>query len=85
MTAQRNRALCCECGHLRTFSPRYSFHRDDSNYARDGGKEEQFGWRMTGTLRCSVCKAPTRHALLRDNCDPLFRDVAEARDRLGQR
>lgn len=36
---------------------------------------------MTGTLKCEACKAPTRHALLRDD-SPDHRDVAE-REHMG--
>ena len=39
---------------------------------------------MTGTLNCSECGAPTRHALLRDACGQ-FRDFAELEKHEGQR
>jgi hypothetical protein len=47
----------------------------DSNKSIDDGTHPR-GWRMTGTLKCAVCKSPTRHALLRDD-NPDYRDVAE--------
>jgi hypothetical protein len=79
MTTTRNsrvRALCCECGNLRTVSANYSPHRDDNRASEVGDPRL---WRMTGTLKCSVCKAMTRHAQLRDDC-PEYRDAAEERE-----
>ncbi|WP_324666437.1 putative PhiRv2 prophage protease [Mycobacterium canetti] len=79
-TTDRVRALCCQCGTTRTFSPRYSFPWD-ANYSRDAGPDrEPHGWRMTGTLKCSTCRARTRHAVLRDD-QPGHRDHAETVDR----
>lgn len=61
--ATRRHALCCECGHLRTFSSNYSFSHDDENL---GGClfTDPRGWQATGTLKCSHCGTRTRHALL---------------------
>jgi hypothetical protein len=74
MTAVQNRALCCECGQLRTVSANHN-HRLDDNLAYDAGPQERNGWRMTGTLKCSHCGTCTRHAVLRDNYEN--RDNAE--------
>jgi hypothetical protein len=71
----RVRALCCECGNLRTVSARY--RRRDDAHSRDSGADAR-GWRMTATLRCSACGSGTVHALLRDDV-PGFRDSAEER------
>jgi hypothetical protein len=61
------RALCCECGNLRTVSANCSFRRDDNKTCdNDDRRHPGRFWRMTGTLKCSACKAATRHALLRD-------------------
>ncbi|MGA8332960.1 MAG: DUF6315 family protein [Mycobacterium sp.] len=70
----RVRALCCECGNLRTVSAHHRSRKDDN---RSGEcDDDPRGWRVTGTLKCSVCGGKTRHALLRDD-DPEFRDIAE--------
>jgi hypothetical protein len=74
--ASRIRALCCECGNLRTTSAGY--RRNDDNLTFDDNRHPQ-GWRCTVTLKCSACKTATRHAVLRDSCEPRFRDVAETR------
>jgi hypothetical protein len=72
----RERALCCECGNLRTVSVNYSLPHDvNRSYERD--PFDKRGWRVTGTLKCCVCKTKTRHALLRDNDKPEHRDIAE--------
>jgi hypothetical protein len=81
MTTTRNtrvRALCCECGNLRTVSANHSPPRDENRTA--DARDEPRGWRMTGTLKCRVCRTRTRHALLRDDT-PDYRDSAEERDR----
>ena len=80
MAYAMNRALCCACGTQRTVSADYSFRRDD-NKSRDDGDHWHPGhfWRMTGTLKCSACKAMTRHALLRDDDIPEHRDGAANR------
>jgi len=70
------RALCCECGNLRTVSNKY--RRCDGNYSSDAGVDPR-GWHMTGTLKCSACKSATTHAILRDDC-PENRDFAELRE-----
>lgn len=70
----RVRALCCECGNLRDVSARYAgrFEPADTARSTDDGNDPR-GWRMTRTLKCSVCKAATVHALLcdhtQDHCD----------------
>jgi hypothetical protein len=69
------RALCCECGNLRTVSS--LFRSRDHVYDCDDKHPER--WRMTDTLKCSVCGSPTRHAVLRDD-HPDHRDDAEERD-----
>jgi hypothetical protein len=74
----RNRALCCECGNLRTVSSNFWFPHADPNKTFDDGYDSR-GWRMTGTLKCAVCKQKTRHARLRDDVDPEHRDRAESR------
>jgi hypothetical protein len=75
------RALCCECGNLRTTSARY--RRNDDNLTFEDNRHPQ-GWRCTRTLKCSICRAPTRHAVLRDDDSdrPEFRDIAETRQHL---
>lgn len=74
-------ALCCECGNLRTVSGNYSFRVSDPNRS-DGGEAfgDQRGWRATGTLLCTNCGKPTRHAVLRGE-DDRFRDYAEKMQR----
>jgi hypothetical protein len=74
------RALCCECGNLRTVSARYAVPQD-ANRAFDDDDHDHPGrlWRMTGTLRCNACESLTRHALLRDDV-PRCRDFAENRN-----
>jgi hypothetical protein len=69
----RIRALCCECGNLRTVAANYNPPRDAN---RTGECEpDKGGWRVTGTLKCWICATNTRHALLRDHDD--YRDFAE--------
>jgi hypothetical protein len=74
----RVRALCCECGNLRTVAASYKPPRDANN--TDEADIHQRGWRCTATLKCSICMTKTRHALLRDD-DPEYRDFAELRER----
>jgi hypothetical protein len=66
------RALCCQCGQLRTVSAR--FVRRDANLTYEVPAEKG-GWRMTITLKCGHCGRLTRHAKLRDG-DP-YRDWME--------
>ena len=81
MAKAMNRALCCGYGTQRTVSADYSFRRDDNKSCDDGDHWHPDGiWRMTGTLKCSACKAMTRHALLRDEDIPEHRDRAANRD-----
>lgn len=47
----------------------------DDNYSGECDDNPR-GWRVTGTLKCSLCKTKTRHALLRRDEDE-FRDWAE--------
>lgn len=78
----RVRALCCECGNLRTVSANHRSRKDDN---RSGEcDDDPRGWRVTGTLKCSECGGATRHALLRDACGE-YRDVAELGKRERQR
>jgi hypothetical protein len=72
----RIRALCCECGNLRTTSAGYG--RNDDNRTFDDNCHP-LAWRCTGTLKCSACKTATRHAVLRDSDEPRFRGIAETR------
>lgn len=73
----RLRALCAECGNLRTVAANYNAPHDVNR--TDETSDGQRGWRCTATLKCSVCGAKTCHALLRSDDDP-FRDVAELRE-----
>jgi hypothetical protein len=77
----RIRALCCECGNLRTVGANYSPRRSDGNRSCDDAADAR-GWRMTFTLKCAQCKTPTVHALLRDN-RPECRDYAEEQQLLA--
>jgi hypothetical protein len=78
MTAERVRALCCECANLRTVSGNYSLPNDGNlTYEYDYGDHP--GWRLTGTLKCSICRTKTRHAILRDHDE--YRDFAELEKR----
>lgn len=74
------RALCCHCGSWRLVHR--GFTRYDANYTDDIARDSH-GWRMTMTLHCSACEAPTRHAMLRDG-DP-HRDIAEIENRARTR
>jgi hypothetical protein len=75
------RALCCECGNLRTVSAKYRPRNDDN---RSGEcDDDPRGWRVTGTFKCSVCGTATRHAQLRDACGE-YRDHAERRRRIAR-
>ena len=78
MTTPEVRALCCECGNLRTVSANYRPPRDENRTTDASG--EPHGWRMTGTVKCRVCKTRTRHAILRDDDSPENRDFAELRE-----
>jgi hypothetical protein len=80
MTAPRVRALCCECGNLRTVSSRHAGACGDPDRSSDDGLHP-LGWRMTITLNCGHCGRLTRHAKLRDG-DP-YRDSMEERQTLG--
>jgi DNA-binding transcriptional regulator GbsR (MarR family) len=58
-------------------SANYKAPRD---YNRAGELDlHERGWRVTGTLKCSVCKTKTRHAILRDHDE--YRDFAELEER----
>lgn len=86
MAKLSNRALCCNCGTLRTVSVNYR-RLDDPNRSFDDN-EHPLGWRCTLTLRCSSCRRRTRHATLRDftwdgRRDDQSRDVAETRQHLA--
>ncbi|MBU9764750.1 hypothetical protein FR943_12955 [Mycobacterium sp. TNTM28] len=75
----RCRALCCKCGQLRTVAWGY-WRRDDDNRSCEDGRHPN-GWRLTRTLKCTVCKQLTRHAVLRDaQWERPVRDHAEQED-----
>lgn len=85
----RNRALCCECGELRTVAQGYRGSRPGSDAGEPAG-----AW--CTWLRCGNCRASTRHALIvdymadtwrRDGCDRERHDrVADRhRRRIGRR
>jgi hypothetical protein len=72
----RVRALCCECGFLRTVS------RCAHLRAFMGANIEpptELG-RFTCNLKCGVCKAVTRHAVIRYGEPPQARNFAERED-----
>ncbi|UUO03849.1 hypothetical protein M4D79_14105 [Mycolicibacterium novocastrense] len=75
MSAAVVRALCCDCGNLRTVKATHK-HR---GYVADAGRDPR-GWRMLGLLKCTACRKVTRHALLRDD-RPECRDVVEREER----
>lgn len=74
----RLRALCCECGNLRSVAATYNAPRDDNRTDETSDRDGR-GWRCTATLKCSNCGNKTRHALIREDNDE-YRDVAELRD-----
>ena len=55
--AGKRRALCCECGEVRTVSR--------NHYPRTAGID--LDWDGVGNLKCSHCGVVTRHAFLRDD------------------
>lgn len=62
--ADRQQALCCECGQLRTVSERY-YSGTQSDPNRGGGLfTDPRGWFDTKSLKCEHCGRQTRHALL---------------------
>ncbi len=65
----RIRALCCECGNLRTVAANHRGPRD-ANRTDETSDRDGRGWRCTVTLKCSACGTKTRHALLRGDDDP---------------
>jgi hypothetical protein len=82
------RALCCDCGQLRTVKRRYRLGRFvpelGSGYlmSPQGRSTYPFAqpWdRFVGDLKCSHCRATTRHAVVRDGDD--YADHAEERER----
>jgi len=78
---RENRALCCQCGNLRTVSARHRFRWGDPATTHDDDDRDHPGrfWRMTGTLVCSVCEGPTVHALIRDADLPEYRGLRGAK------
>jgi hypothetical protein len=54
----------------------YRWRYDDPESSYDDDRDSR-GWRLTRTMRCSACKAMTRHAILRDDD---ARDEAELRE-----
>ncbi|BBZ60144.1 zinc finger domain-containing protein [Mycolicibacterium monacense] len=71
--AETQRALCCECGHLRSY-------RQARNTLGDGFSDTTRWHRMTGELGCQSCGRVTRHALLRTGPR---RDTAEEWQRIA--
>lgn len=65
-------ALCCECGHARTFKQARNYVAERSDL--------QTWHRMTGDLKCDACGCTTRHALLRSG---EHRDAAEDYQRMA--
>jgi hypothetical protein len=74
----RLRALCCECGNLRSVAVNYNAPCDDNRTDETSDRDGR-GWRCTATLKCSNCRTKTRHALIRRDDDE-SRDVAERRE-----
>jgi hypothetical protein len=63
--ADRQQALCCECGQLRTVSERYYSGTAETDPNRGGGLfTDPRGWFDTKSLKCEQCGHKTRHALL---------------------
>lgn len=63
--ADRQQALCCECGQLRTVSERYYSGTAETDPNRGGGLfTDERGWFDTKSLKCEHCGHKTRHALL---------------------
>lgn len=73
------KALCCQCGNLRTVSEDYSRYQDPNNAHSPQGRKE--GWRKTESLKCDECGQRTRHAIL--HADGRFRDWDEVRQRIA--
>lgn len=75
------RALCNECGNIRTISRRYR----GGKYVGEPGPSQDDPWwgntRMMQTLKCSACGRPTRHARLRDNDE--HADIIELANHYG--
>lgn len=71
MNSTKVRALCCECGSLRTVSARYTYARtsDPTTRVADDGRDSR-GWRALITLKCQHCKELTFHAQIRDDLSP---------------
>ena len=68
----RFRALCCECGEVRSFSMRYAG-------GNQIGETRAAAERCTIDLKCGACGRRTRHAYLLDNLP--VPDFAETRNR----
>jgi hypothetical protein len=68
----KRRALCCECGTLRTCGARYYPRNRTSEVAEEG--------RTLGDLKCTMCGTTTRHALPRDHEPEDYRNNAEHTD-----
>lgn len=72
-TGTRTRALCCECGALRTCSTRGLYPYNESEEYGFQGRPGRF----VVTMKCTVCDAQTRHAVMRVDEN---RDCAEQWD-----
>lgn len=87
----RKRALCCECGQVRTLALGYlgtssegyhdTAHRDDCRRRRPGRirRNGESGFeRLMADVKCDHCGETTRHAVLRDHDEAA--DIAELWD-----
>lgn len=81
------RALCCDCGQVRTFKRGYYPRRFVGDFgsgflmSHEGRRLFPFAqpWdRCVGDLKCRPCGAVTRHAILRDGDE--FADFAEEKN-----
>lgn len=67
------RALCCECGRMRSVDPLTRGKR----VGEAGWNEDPANGRCLVTRKCGTCKRQTAHAWLRDDLEPDRRDLAE--------
>ncbi len=86
--ATLTRALCCDCGQVRTVKRSYRPRRFTadlgSGYLASPRGRETYPFaqeceRMVGDLKCVACETTTRHAILRDG-DGAAADYAEQKD-----
>lgn len=90
-----NRALCCECGTVRTFAKKAGLRNPVTRPVSDAEIahhrplrphlwERAVAWeRWLADFKCATCKKVTRHALLRD-CSPEYRDWEETDPRTSR-